>query len=248
MTYSWRVREKELGMSFTEGLLVKADPYLGEQMRTPFVRGMIDGTLEPERLQYWVRVDYPYLINFSRILAMAVLRAPDLEKMRTIQGYLNYILDEELTSHERFAAGAGITVRELETQRMGPTKYAYAQHEFASASRGDLAEILTAIAPCLVGWVILSKRILSEHTIAEGNPYKWWFDLYGNDVGLDNHVTALLAIIDELAAAMPQERRDRLEEIFLTSEYFETVAWQAYYAMEEWPDADEAASGARQHP
>ena len=144
-------------MSFTEGLLVKADPYLGEQMRTPFVRGMIDGTLEPERLQYWVRVDYPYLINFSRILAMAVLRAPDLEKMRTIQGYLNYILDEELTSHERFAAGAGITVRELETQRMGPTKYAYAQHEFASASRGDLAEILTAIAPCLVGWVILSS-------------------------------------------------------------------------------------------
>lgn len=223
-------------MSFTKQMLTKAEPYLEAQMNTAFVQAMIDGSLEPERLRYWVRVDYPYLINFSRILALGVHRSPDLDTMRTVQSYLNYILSEEMASHERFAVSEGISVKELESQRMGPTKYAYAQHEFASASKGELAEILTAIMPCLVGWQILSKRILQDHAIAADNPYKWWFDTYGSDAGLDNHVVALLGILDSLVEGVTKERRDRLEEIFLTSEYFETVAWAAYYSMEEWSD------------
>ena len=95
-------------MTFTDELLAIAEPYLEVQANTRFMQGMINGTLESKRLQYWVRVDYPYLINFSRILAMGVLRAPDLDSMRTIQRYLNYIVDEEMASHERFAESCGI--------------------------------------------------------------------------------------------------------------------------------------------
>lgn len=230
-------------MTFTQDLLAKADPYLEVQMGTPFVQEMIAGTLAPERLRYWVRVDYPYLINFSRILAMGVLRAPNLDAMRIVQRYLNYIVDEEMASHERFAASQGISLSELENQKMGPTKYAYAQHEFASASRGELPEILTAITPCLVGWQILSKRILKDHAIAEDNPYKWWFDTYGSDAGLDGHVVALLGLIDSMAAEVSEARRARLTEIFLTSEYYETVAWSAYYSMEEWTMPDGSLGG-----
>ena len=89
-------------MTFTQDLLERAKPYLDAQMATPFMQEMIQGTLAPERLRYWVRVDYPYLINFSRILALGVLRAPTLDSMRTVQRYLNYIVDEEMASHERF--------------------------------------------------------------------------------------------------------------------------------------------------
>ena len=226
-------------MTFTDELLAIAEPYLEVQANTRFMQGMINGTLESKRLQYWVRVDYPYLINFSRILAMGVLRAPDLDSMRTIQRYLNYIVDEEMASHERFAESCGISLRELETQKMGPTKYAYSQHEFASASKGELPEILTAIMPCLVGWQILSKRILQREQIAADNPYRWWFDTYGSDLGLDNHVNALLSLLNKLVQGFTSERRDQLTEIFRKSEYFETVAWSAYYDMEEWPAVDE---------
>ncbi len=229
-------------MTFTQELLNRAEPYLEVQMGSPFVQEMIAGDLAPERLRYWVRVDYPYLINFSRILALGVLRAPNLNAMSIVQRYLNYIVDEEMASHERFAATHGISRADLENQRMGPTKYAYAQHEFATANRGELPEILTAIMPCLVGWVILSKRILKDHAIAADNPYKWWFDTYGSDAGLDGHILALLGLVDEMAAAMPEERRARLIEIFLTSEYYETVAWGAYYSMEEWAMPDHRSS------
>ena len=229
-------------MSFTGELLKEADPYLEVQMRTPFMQEMIEGTLAPERLRYWVRVDYPYLINFSKILALGVLRSPSLEAMRIVQRYLNFIVDEEMASHERFAESQGITLEELETQRMGPTKYAYAQHEFASANRGELPEILTAIMPCLVGWQILSKRILNNFSVAPDNPYKWWFDTYGRDAGLDGHVEALLSLVDSMAEALPESRLAELRQIFLTSEHYETVAWSAYYSMEEWTMPDSEAS------
>jgi len=221
-------------VTFTRELLAEADPYLDVQMNTPFIQEMIAGTLAPERLRYWVRVDYPYLVNFSRILALGVLRAPSLDAMRIVQRYLNFIVDEEMASHERFAKSQGITLQELEHQRMGPTKYAYAQHEFASASRGELPEILTAIMPCLVGWQILSKRILRDKAIHPDNPYKWWFDTYGSDAGLDDHVEALLGLVDTLTDELPEHRRNGLRQIFLTSEHYETVAWSAYYSMEEW--------------
>ena len=162
--------------------------------------------------------------------------------MRIVQRYLNFIVDEEMASHERFAESQGITLEELETQRMGPTKYAYAQHEFASANRGELPEILTAIMPCLVGWQILSKRILKNFSVTPDNPYKWWFDTYGRDAGLDGHVEALLSLVDSMAESLPESRLADLRQIFLTSEHYETVAWSAYYSMEEWTMPESEAS------
>ncbi|MBU6279468.1 MAG: thiaminase II [Actinomycetales bacterium] len=232
-------------MGFTKDMLDKAEPYLEAQTKSPFMQEMIAGTLDQQRLVYWVKVDYPYLINFSRILALGVLRAPDFDSMRTVQRYLNYIVDEEMESHGRFAASVGITQAELEAQRMGPTKHSYAQHEFASASKGELAEILTAITPCLVGWQILSKRILKDHQISDDNPYAWWFRTYGSDAGLDGHVVALLELLDRLVEGCSPARRENLERIFLTSEYFETVAWKAYYTMEQWPTPAEIEASYR---
>ena len=46
-------------MTFTDELLTIAEPYLEVQANTRFMQGMINGTLESKRLQYWVRVDYP---------------------------------------------------------------------------------------------------------------------------------------------------------------------------------------------
>ena len=118
---------------------------------------------------------------------------------------------------------------------MGPIKYAYSQHEYASASQGDLADILAVLAPCMFGWQILSKRILESHVIEDLNPYRWWFETYGADDALDGHVTSLLELLDELAEKVSPDRREQLRTHFLRSEYFETIAWDAYFTMESWP-------------
>ncbi len=222
-------------MSFSKELRLAADPFLEQQMGTPFVQGLIHGTLKSEQLEYWVRVDYPYLVNFSRILSMGVSQAPNVEAMSLVSSYLDYILHGEMASHEAFAKRCGISRAELESQIMGPVKYAYSQHEYASASQGDLADILAVLAPCMFGWQILSKRILESHVIEDLNPYRWWFETYGADDALDGHVTSLLELLNELAEKVSPERREQLRTHFLRSEYFETIAWDAYFTMESWP-------------
>ena len=52
-----------------------ADPIWEAQHNHPFVRGIGDGTLDAERFAFWLRQDYLYLIDYSRLFAAAVLRA-----------------------------------------------------------------------------------------------------------------------------------------------------------------------------
>ncbi|MGH3990814.1 MAG: hypothetical protein ACRDTZ_26380, partial [Pseudonocardiaceae bacterium] len=52
------------------------------QHRHPFVRGIGDGTLDLERFRFWIRQDYLFLIEYSRLLALATARAPDVDTMR----------------------------------------------------------------------------------------------------------------------------------------------------------------------
>jgi thiaminase len=52
-----------------------------------------------------------------------------------------------------------------------------------------------------------------------------------------------LELLDRLVDGCSPSRRENLERIFLTSEYFETVAWKAYYDMEQWPTPGEIAAG-----
>lgn len=204
-------------------------------MGSPFVQGLIQGKLAREQLEYRVRVDYPYLVNFSRILAEEVSQAPNFEAMSLVSSYLEYIRSDEMASHEALAMRCGISRDELESQVIGPVKYAYLQHEYLSASKGDLADILAVLTPYMYGCQILWKRILKKHVIEDSNPYLSGFETYGADDALDGHVTSLLGLLNDLAEKATPERREPLRAHFLRSEYFETIAWDAYFNIVSWP-------------
>jgi thiaminase len=59
---------------FSERLYRLAQPVWEAQHSHPFVRGIGDGTLEVEKLKFWVRQDYLFLIDYARLLALAVAR------------------------------------------------------------------------------------------------------------------------------------------------------------------------------
>ncbi|MGH3885234.1 MAG: hypothetical protein ACRDSZ_01485, partial [Pseudonocardiaceae bacterium] len=64
------------------------------QHRHPFVRGIGDGTLDVERFRFWIRQDYLFLIEYSRLLALAAARAPDLDTMRRFADLVHETLHE----------------------------------------------------------------------------------------------------------------------------------------------------------
>jgi thiaminase/transcriptional activator TenA len=83
------------------------------QHRHPFVRGIGDGTLALERFRFWIRQDYLFLIEYSRLLALAVARAPDLDTMRRFADLVHDTLHKEMDLHRGYAADLGISAADL---------------------------------------------------------------------------------------------------------------------------------------
>jgi thiaminase len=66
-------------LSFAENIERNVLPVRQAILAHPFITGVGDGTLDVEKFKYYVRQDYAYLIDYSRVLALASARAPDLE-------------------------------------------------------------------------------------------------------------------------------------------------------------------------
>src|SRR6266496_1043698 len=89
---------------FSDRLYRLARPVWEAQHAHPFVRGIGDGTLDVEKFKFWVRQDYLFLIDYARLLSMAVVKTPDLPTMRRFAALVQSTLDVEMELHRAYAA------------------------------------------------------------------------------------------------------------------------------------------------
>ena len=88
---------------FADYLHRRAAPIWEAQHHHPFVRGIGDGTLDVEKFKHWVKQDYLYLIDYARLFAMAVAKAPDLETMMKFAELVHAVLNIEMDLHRSYA-------------------------------------------------------------------------------------------------------------------------------------------------
>jgi len=58
-------------LGFSEDIETRALPIREAILAHPFITGVGDGTLPVEKFKHYVRQDYLYLIDYSRVLALA---------------------------------------------------------------------------------------------------------------------------------------------------------------------------------
>ncbi len=133
--------------SLTVELRGSADAVWEAQHRHPFVRGVGDGTLEPERFNVWVRQDYLYLIEFARLHALGTARAPGLQAMTRFADITQGLLGMEMDLHRSYAAELGISSAQLEREEMLPTTQGYTDFLVRTAAVGDFVELTAARCP-----------------------------------------------------------------------------------------------------
>jgi thiaminase/transcriptional activator TenA len=101
-------------MRFSDQLRQHAADVWTAQHEHPFVRGIADGTLDAERFGFYVRQDYLFLIDYSRLLALACARAPRLQWMARFAELACATLQTEMQLHRDYAAQWGISHAQLE--------------------------------------------------------------------------------------------------------------------------------------
>lgn len=219
-------------MSFTERLLAAARPIWNAQLAHPFVRGIGDGSLAEEKFRRWVVQDYAYLKEFARIFAWAVAKAEKLESMGWYAAVLNLTLNTEMELHRQYAGRFGVSPAELEAAEVWPTTRAYTDFLVRTAADGDMSELLAALLPCAWGYLYIG-RSLAEGERPDDARYGDWIDLYSSDE-FAQAADWLRGELDRLAADASEDKRRRLEHLFVLSSRYEYRFWEMCWHGEHW--------------
>jgi len=200
----------------------------------PFVRGLGDGSLPLDRFTYYLRQDYRFLIDYSRVLAIAAAKATDLEGMTRFAGLAHATLTQEMEMHRRYCASFGLTARDLERTRAGPATAAYAHHLLSVAYQGSAREIAAALLPCQAGYCEIALHLAATGDTSRHNRYAQWIAAYASD---DFQAVAqwLARYLDDRSRRLSSAERRRLEEVYQASARHEYLFWEMGYHKERWP-------------
>jgi thiaminase/transcriptional activator TenA len=221
-------------MRFSNRLRDKAAPIWEQEHQHPFVAGIGDGTLPIAIFQYYMRQDYLFLIDYSKVFALAVARAHDLAVMGKFSALLHATLQTEMDLHRAYAREFGLSTKELEETPMAPTTYAYTRHLLYTAETGSFPDLVAALLPCMWGYAEIGTYLAQQKKCPPESLYQKWIAIYASAefVALAEWLRELL---DTLAIDLPETALQRLETLFLLSSRYEYMFWEMSYRQETWP-------------
>ena len=220
-------------MAFADDIERESLPIRQAILAHPFVAGVGAGTLETARFKHYVLQDYVYLIDYSRVLALAAAKAPDLPTMGWFARLLDETLNREMDLHRRYCAQFGIDRSELESTLAAPTTVAYTSYLLRLAQQGSFAELVAGLLPCQWGYWEIGDHLARQGEPANAPLYCQWIQMYADP--------EFAALADQL-----RNRANRLGEsagpieltamgqAYLTSLRFEYRFWDMAYNLEDW--------------
>jgi thiaminase/transcriptional activator TenA len=221
---------------FSEHLRSAAADLWQAQFEHPFIRGIGDGTIEPERFRFFIRQDYLYLIEYGRAFSLACARAPRLELMEHFAELAHSTLTTEMELHRAYAATWGISRDQLEGERPEPTTRAYTNFLLRTAALGDFGELVAALLPCMWGYSELGRHLAQGPRPGEERCARW-IDMYASDEFADLAAWCRGAC-DSVAAETGESGRERMLEAFVTCSRYELEFWDAAWRANHQVPAD----------
>lgn len=201
-----------------------AEPIWQAQHDHPFVRGIGDGTLDPDKFGYWLRQDYLYLIDYARVFAYAAIRSPDLETMTRFSSLMQATLTDEMALHRSYVAEFGITEADLEAEQIAPTTRGYTDFLLRVAATGDYTELIGALLPCTWGYSEVGLTLMARG-LPDEERYARWITLYASPEFADLAAWCR-SLLDTICDGLPPTAMARVEDAFLTSSRYELAFWE----------------------
>jgi thiaminase/transcriptional activator TenA len=192
-----------------------------------FVRRLGDGTLPEAAFRLYLVQDYLFLIHFARAYALAIYKSRNLADMRHAKASLSAILDTEMELHVALCGQWGITPGELEATPERQATVAYTRFVLDCGMTGDLLDLHVALAPCVMGYAEIARRLAPTGAAALGrHPYRAWIAEYAGEP-YQNVAQSAQRQLDELALrTMTEARFGELAKLFGTASRLEADFWQ----------------------
>jgi thiaminase/transcriptional activator TenA len=221
-------------MGFSDDLRAQGNSIWSRSLAHPFVLGIGDGSLPVERFKFYIRQDYVFLVEYARVLALAVAKGHELPVIEKVAELLHATLTTEMALHRSYCGEFGITREELERTTPAPTTAAYTCHLLDSAWSGSLGEIAASLFPCQWGYWEIGTMLRAHGAPREAPLYGKWVDTYSSKE-YGELAQWLKALLDGLGIDASEAEQERMAERFLLSSRFEHAFWEMAWTMEQWP-------------
>ena len=191
-----------------------------------FVRRLGDGSLPEECFRHYLIQDYLFLIHFARAYALAAYKSETLADIRDAVRSVAAIVDTETSLHVTYCAGWGLDEDALASAPEATATMAYTRYVLEKGSSGDVLDLYVALAPCIVGYAEIGAALRADpDTLADGNPYAEWIEMYAGD---EYQEVAAVAVnqLDRLDRARSGPGRfDALARTFRQATQLEAAFW-----------------------
>lgn len=212
-------------MSFSTTLRDDAADLWAAQLEHPFVLGVGDGSLPEAAFRHYVRQDYVFLIDYGRLLALGAARAPRLEWMRRFAALARSVLETEMDLHREFAAGWGVSLRDLEAEAATPATRAYCDFLLRTAAIGDFAELAAALLPCMWSYAEIGER-LRDAGLPDHAGYAQWIEMYASPEFAEL-ASWCRELVDAAAEEVGEAGHERMRAAFRASVAHEISFWES---------------------
>ena len=186
-----------------------ADVALGH----PFVRGIADGSLPPERFAAYIAQDAFFLDGFLRAYALALAHSPT---RASLEAFADLIAGarEELRVHDAYAARLGI---DLTGVVPSAATRAYSDFLLARASQ-TVGLACAAMTPCMRLYAYLGQSLVGS----DAGAYAEWVRTYA-DPGFEELAVQLERLLDTHATDEPETHKTYRQAMELEIAFFDDV-------------------------
>jgi thiaminase/transcriptional activator TenA len=140
------------------------------------------GDLPEACFRHYLVQDYLFLVHFARAYGLAAFKADTLDDIRAAAAGLTAMVGEEMELHVAYCAGWGLTETQMAAAEEAGATMAYTRYALEKGLSGDLLDLQVALAPCVVGYAEIGKRLIDEpSTVLDNNPYRSWIEMYAGD-------------------------------------------------------------------
>lgn len=199
----------------------------------PFVRGIGSGELPKESFEHYLKQDYLYLVDFSRVLAVASAKSEGLSEMGYFAKLLGATLDVEMDLHRRTCADFGIGAADLEKVAPSLVTTAYTSFLLRTCYESGAADILAALLPCEMGYLEIADKLRGEGLPANRH-CRDWIETYSS-AEFRGFAERVAGMLDDVLKGAPPREIERRYGLYRTSARFELLFFEMGWARESWP-------------
>ena len=190
----------------------------------PFVAGIGDGTLDPDKFRYYMVQDHKYLMQYARVFALGLIKSTDEADMRTYSNLITATLDTENAVHQAYLAELGVTRQMIDETPMALNNKSYTDYMIAEATKGGLPEIAVAVLACSWSYKVIGDYLETVPGYHDHPFYARWIDMYTSE-GYRAANDDMIALVDRYCDGLPEEYLARLDQILLDCSYYEDQFW-----------------------